>query len=154
MNWISLAILGLVLTIVARHFLRLHREGRRGQELGDKDVLRTAIANWDSFVLKNAKTMRSVKRFANHARFMVHDESDDLIEPLVGLIALDEIGLMDHPLNPVDNDSDLEKWKQNVSENLGISGSNSGTVTVTGWLNSLTLAHWNRYQILAAQGRS
>ena len=155
MHWIVLAVLGLILTIVGIFSLRLYREEKkRWQKLGDKDVLRGVLAFWEPVVLDNEKTMRSVKRFSNRARFMTNDELDPLIPRLVGLIALDEIGLMDHPLSPIYSAYDLDKWKQRVSEKLATSVSQVRLVAVKEWLDSLTQVDWNRYRDLATQGRS
>lgn len=154
MNWTALAILGLLLTFLGIFNLQLRRKKVRSQILGDKEALRIALANWEPLVLEHEKTMRSVKRFANRARFMMNDEPDSIIQLLVGLIALDEIGLMDHPLNPIDNESDLDKWKQMVSEKLVISDSDERSASVKDWLGTLTPVDWNRYQTLATQGRT
>ena len=153
MNWIALAILGLVLSFLGSLSFRLYRERKRGQKLGDKDALRESLADWEHLVLEHEKTMRGVKRFANRARFLLNDVPDQVIPRLVGLVALDEIGLMDHPLDRVEDESDLENWKLKVSRNVVISGSNPGPDIVKRWLDTVTPLDWNRYQALATLGR-
>ena len=150
MNWIALALLGLILTVLGLINFRLYGERKRRRELGDKDVLREALANWEPFVLEHEKTLRGVKRFANRARFMATDEPEDIVRQLVGFVALDEVGLIDYPMTPFDNKSALEEWKQRTLRTAAISGSE----TVKRWLNTVTLSDWNRYQTLATLGRS
>ena len=150
MNWIALALLGLLLTSLGLINFRLYDERKRRRELGDKDALREALTDWEHFVLEHEKTLRGVKRFANRARFMATDEPDDIVWQLVGFVALDEVRLIDYPIEPFDNDTDLEEWKQRMLRTAAISDSE----TAEHWLNSVTLSHWNRYQALATLGRS
>ena len=155
MIWIPLAVLGLLLTSLGMFTSRIDREERkRGQKLRDKDVLRKALEKWEPLVLEHERTMRSVKQFANRARFIMNDEPDSAILGLVGLMAFDEIGMMDHPLTPIVKESDLESWKQKVSRKLAITDSKARSAFVWHWLSTLTPAQWDHYQILATQGRS
>lgn len=149
MNWIALAVLGLILTTLGLINFRLYRERKRWRELGDKDALREALASWEPLVLEHEKTLRGVKRFANRARYMTTDEPDELIPGLVGFVALDEVGLMGYPANPFDNKSDFEKWKQLELRKVAMSESD----IVKRWMNTVTLSHWNRYQALVTLGR-
>ena len=156
MNWISLAILGLILTFLAFiSFCFRYGEKKRRDKLGDTDTLRKALASWEPIVLEHEKTLRGVKRFANRARFLTIDEAENMIPLLVGCIALDEIGFVNSATFQFDNESDFRRWNQeNIWRDMVTKFNPEWTSTFNTWRNAMTLEHWNRYRTLAELGRS
>lgn len=153
MNWLVLALLGLILTLLALINFWLSRESERWHELSDKVTLREALVIWEPIVLRHERTLRGVKRFANRARFLATDEPDAEILLLVGFVALDEIGFIDSNTNQFEDETEFRRWKSEKSQELDATDAD-WTLVAEQWLKILTLKMWNRYRTLATLGRS
>ncbi len=95
MDWNVLAVLSLCLAIFGpiRLWSKYGKKGRR-EELGDTEEFRQQLAEWEPIVLEVGGTLRSVKRFANQARFLAADhDAKDMLPQLVGFSALQEVNL-------------------------------------------------------------
>ncbi len=107
---------------------------------------------WEPLVLEKKRTLRGVKRFANHARFLAGDSSvTDMIPQLVGLVALNDAGYIDG----LGKDFDFEQWKQGElwkSLKSRITSAPDTRHTEEGYISTveglMSSEHWARYRAL------
>ena len=147
MNWIVLAILGLLLTLLALIIVLYNsRRRKRLWILKDTDEFLKELAKWEPLVLEQDGTLRGVKRFANRARFLMTGESSDALPYLVGLIALEEMGCID----PSVNEFKFWEWSKgelwmSIKSNL----TQASVSKVETFLQEMRVGHWKHYRALA-----
>ena len=94
MIWVAVA--GLIITIVALLARSVTVWNRQPfSHLRDTERFRVEYETWEPLVFEQSRTIRSVKRFGNRARFLVADHPEEMVPALVGFVALEELGIYD-----------------------------------------------------------
>ena len=147
MNWIALAILGLLLNLLVL-IIVLYRSRRRKRlrSLKDTDEFLKELVKWEPLVLEQDGTLRGVKRFTNRARFLMAGESSIAISYLIGLVALEEIGCID----PSVNEFNFCEWnKGGVWMSIKANLTQKSVSKVETFLREMRAEHWRHYRTLA-----
>ena len=142
--WLAFLLMGLVLWLAGSvssvfHFIVdiRNRERSRFGSVKDPVDFRAVLGRWEPFVLKKRGTIREVKRFANHARFLctLHHAAADTgdLDTFVGLVAVDQCGL----LLPMENDIHFEDWRRTLSADPSLPD---------GWLANLDRTQLEAYK--------
>ena len=107
MIWVGVA--GFVITVVAllARSLTVWNRPPFGY-LRDTDQFRREYKEWEPLVFERFRTIRSIKRFGNRARFLVADHAEGMVSTLVGFVALEELGIDDVSRD----DFIFDDWKQ------------------------------------------
>ena len=148
MAWIvvGLVIGAMVLSVVGivRSGVREWERGPEG-EVGDTAVFVREIGKWERLVFERDRTVRSVKRFANRARFLAADQPEGLVRGLVGLMAFEEIGVGGFGREEFDVDS----WKQRAMAVCVAIGLPEGwSATIREWVDGVTEEDCEIYRLL------
>ena len=152
MIWLVMFAIGLILTTASllAYGYSDWKKKRTRFELADTSELRKHLFKWEHLVLEREGTLRGVKRFANRARFLCIDEPTPMIGPLVGLVALEEVRILDPSM-----DFNFEQWKQGnwwASVEPPLPG--SWVSRVDAWVRNITETHWRHYRILTMSSSS
>lgn len=140
MNWTYIAIAG-VLVSIAGLFLLKRQEGI--QQSRDEAEFQRYRLEWESFMLVRNGTVRSVKRFANRARFLTADiKSTETLRHLVGFIAIDELGYR----VPLGNQGDFDRWKMGGWQDFVKDRNERESDKIARFLESTDCKHWMEYR--------
>ena len=145
MMWLVIAGLGVILTVSSLVVYGFSNWKKRTRgELGDTDAFREHLAKWEPLVLERDGTLRAVKRFANRARFLSADEASAMIDPLVSLVALEEVGIIDPSM-----EFNFEQWKHgNWWGAVDPPLPGNWVSRIDDWIKNITVDHWSHYRAL------